>query len=456
MATAPAATGRAQHGPIDGQSRTRRILSLALPVVGGMVSQNILNLVDTAFVGSLGNAALAAVGTGSFAYFMGTALVTGISSGVQAMAARRLGEGREAETAVPLNGGLALAIALSIPLTALTYLLAPAIFPLLNKDPAVIAHGVPFLQVRLLSTVFYGSNFAFRGYWNGVSQPGRYFRALLLMNSVNIALCWLLIFGNLGAPRLGTYGAGLASTVATGVGMAYYTYEGFAYARASGFMRGLPDAQTMRTMLRLSVPAGLQQLLFSAGLTALFVILGRVGTLEAAAASVLTQIMLVVILPGIALGITATTLVGQALGRKDVADAHRWGWDVVKVAAVVMAVMGLPMLVAPDPVLAIFLHDPQTVAVARPALRVFGATIALDGVGMVLMSGLLGAGASRSVMLVSVGMQWLVFLPAAYLIGPVLGHGLLGIWIAQSVYRAVQAGIFAALWRSRRWARIEV
>nr|AYM52935.1 multidrug transport protein putative membrane protein [Jahnella sp. MSr9139] len=456
MSTMPTSHAAAKHGPGEGQSRTRAILTLSLPVVGGMVSQNVLNLVDTAFVGSLGNAALAAVGTGSFAYFMCTALVTGISSGVQAMAARRLGEGREGDTAVPLNGGLALAIGLSIPLTVITYTLAPAIFPLLNKDPAVIAHGVPFLQVRLLSTMFLGCNFAFRGYWNGVRQPGRYFRALLLMNSVNIALCWLLIFGNLGAPRLGTYGAGLASTIATGVGMAYYAMEGFTYARKNGFLRGLPDAQTVRTMVRLAVPAGLQQLLFSAGLTALFVILGRVGTVELAAASVLTQIMLVVILPGIALGITATTLVGQALGRKEPEDAYRWGWDVVKVAAVVMAVMGLPMLLAPDPVLAIFIRDPQTLAVARPALRVFGATIATDGVGMVLLNALLGAGASRSVMLVSVSMQWLLFLPAAYLIGPVLGHGLLGIWIAQSAYRALQAGVFAGLWRSRRWARIEV
>jgi multidrug resistance protein, MATE family len=50
-----------------------------------------------------------------------------------------------------------------------------------------------------------------------------------------------------------------------------------------------------------------------------------------------------------------------------------------------------------------------------------------------------------------VGAQWLVFLPLAYLIGPVLGFGLLGIWLAQIGYRSLQAALCAALWRSRWW-----
>ena len=75
--------------------RSKRIMALALPIIGGMVSQNVLNLVDTAMVGHLGDAALAAVGFGGFATFMATAFITGLSSGVQAMASRRLGEGRE-------------------------------------------------------------------------------------------------------------------------------------------------------------------------------------------------------------------------------------------------------------------------------------------------------------------------------------------------------------------------
>lgn len=96
--------------------RRRTILTLALPIIGGMTSQNIMNLVDTAMVGSLGANALAAVGIAGFANFMCFSIILGLSTAVQATAARRKGEGNEAIMAGPLNGGLLLAVAIGLPL----------------------------------------------------------------------------------------------------------------------------------------------------------------------------------------------------------------------------------------------------------------------------------------------------------------------------------------------------
>ena len=69
-------------------ARRQRIFSLALPIIGGMVSQNLLNIVDTAMVGFLGDAALAAVGLGGFIVFMCQALILGISTGSAGCAIR--------------------------------------------------------------------------------------------------------------------------------------------------------------------------------------------------------------------------------------------------------------------------------------------------------------------------------------------------------------------------------
>ncbi|MEO1337136.1 MAG: MATE family efflux transporter, partial [Myxococcota bacterium] len=91
------------------------VLRLGTPIVGGMISQNVLNLVDTAMVGTLGNAALAGVGTASFLNFMSVAFLTGFSVGVQAMVARRIGEGRESVAAIPLNGTLVIILGLALP-----------------------------------------------------------------------------------------------------------------------------------------------------------------------------------------------------------------------------------------------------------------------------------------------------------------------------------------------------
>jgi MATE family multidrug resistance protein len=73
-----------------------------------------------------------------------------------------------------------------------------------------------------------------------------------------------------------------------------------------------------------------------------------------------------------------------------------------------------------------------------------------------LQHALLGAGDTRRTALVSIGMQWVFFLPVAYLVGPVMGYGLLGIWLAQMVYRFVQAVLFMLMWRGQKWVHIKV
>jgi MATE family multidrug resistance protein len=438
------------------RDRLHRILVLSLPIMAGMVSQNIFNLVDTAMVGTLGNSALAAVGIAGFASFTMQAVLMGVSMGVQAMASRWKGEGRLIETGLVLNAALLLIIVIAPPFSAVLYWLAPIIFPYLISDPAVVDSGVPYLQLRILATVFMGMNFAFRGYWNAVDMSKIYMKTLIGMHVSNILLNYIFIFGNFGAPALGVTGAGLATALSTVVGTSIYLWLGFRHARGQGFLRGLPPAKDFASLVRLSVPGSIQQLFFSAGFTLMYWIIGQVGTAELAAANVLLNVFLVALLPGVGLGIAASTLVGQALGRGEPEDAHRWAWDVVMVAIFVMGGLGLPMVAMPDMILGVFLHDAATIDLARWPMRVVGGTMIVEAFGVVLMSALQGAGATRSTMIVSVLIQWLFFLPLAFVVGPVLGWGLLAIWIAQACYRTLQAGVFWMQWQRRDWASIQL
>ena len=59
-------------------------------------------------------------------------------------------------------------------------------------------------------------------------------------------------------------------------------------------------------------------------------------------------------------------------------------------------------------------------------------------------------------MWISVIWQWVFFLPLAYVVGPVLGLGLLGVWIVNGVYRAGQAVNCATQWAGRKWTHIQI
>jgi putative MATE family efflux protein len=435
--------------------RRKRVFGLALPIIGGMMSQNMLNIVDTAMVGFLGNPALAAVGLGGFVVFLCQAPVLGISTGVQAGAARKKGAGEMDRATAILNTALLLVLFMALALSLVLIPFAAPAYPLLNADPAVIKDGVPYLEWRLGAIVFVGINFAFRGYWNALDLSRLYMTTLLWMHGCNIVLNYALIFGKLGAPELGVAGAGMASALSMAIGTGIYVCLGFRHARKDGFLRGWATRVETMSLIRISIPAGLQQLFFAAGLVAMFWIIGRIGTPELAAANVLTTIMLFAFLPGLAFGIACATLVGQALGRGDAEDAYLWAWDVARICGVLLTVLGLPMIFIPDLVLSIFIHEPATRDLARWSMLAMGLTLPIEALGFAFMHGLLGAGDARRVMAVSIGIQWGLFLPLAFVIGPVLGYGLTGVWIWQGGTRALQAWIFLAMWRGRKWQHIK-
>jgi multidrug resistance protein, MATE family len=436
--------------------RRQKILRLALPIIAGMLSQSLINLIDAALVGSLGEVPLAGVGIGGYAMFLITALLFGLSSGVQAQTARRHGEQEWTQRAMPLNAGLLIALLVSLPVTGLCLWQAPRLLALINQEPAVNAVAVEYFRWRVLSLSAVAMIFCFRGYWNGIQQTGIYLRIILIMHLINVVASIGLIFGYLGLPAMGAAGAGAGTTLSLFAGLAIWAWVSSRHAVSSGFLACLPRRLTLATTLRLATPHSFQQLWFAAGYAVLFWILGRIDTASVAVGHVLVNLSLLLILPGVGLGMAAMSLVGQALGRQAHGDAHRWGWDVVRLAWLCLAALALPMALFPDAVLGLFLHDPALIALGRTALQLTAAMIVLDAAALVLGQALLGAGANRTVMTTTLTLQWLVFLPLAWWVGVGLDQGLLGIWWVQLGYRCLNSAWFALIWQRRRWQQLQV
>jgi len=441
----------------DSRGRAGRILAIGIPILGGMGSSALLSLVDTAMVGWLGSAELAAVGLGSFASWIYLGFFQGLTIAVQALVSRRVGQGRIGEAGASLNAALLLLVAVAPTSAAILWVATPSLFALLNDDPAVLAAGVPYLRWVIAQSLFMGAIYAFNGFWNGIGRSRMYIAPLVVMHVTNAALAYVLIFGHLGLPAMGTEGAGLATALASVVGCALYLVLAHRHARSLGFMRARPTRDEFGAVVRLAVPGGLQQLFDTLALTLMYRIVGSIGTVELAAYAVLINLVGLVGLPAFALGSAGAALVGQALGRGNIDDAARWAWDVMRVGAMGLALIGVPFWLAPDLLLSIWLHEESAVDVARTPMRILGAMIVFNGVGYMLAAMLNGAGDVRRVTWVNLITQWLWLLPGAWLLGPVLGGGLLGVWcMHQFGFRALQSLIYVLIWRTRRWAHVQL
>ncbi len=422
-----------------------------------MLSQSVINLIDTAMVGSLGEASLAAVGLASYLNFVAVSFVLGLSSAVQSLVARRRGQQRFAEMAVPVNSGLLLSLLFALPLSLLLIQLSAPLTALLNQDEAVLDIAEQYLDYRLLGLTAIAMNLSLRGWWNGTLRPGVYLRTLLVSHLLNVAISYCLIFGKLGLPAMGAAGAGLGTALAlmlgAGINLVLVWRDGNQQRllRFQGSVR-----RSVATVLRQSIPHSTQQVFFSAALMVLFWIIGKLGSDEQAIAHVLINLALFLILPAVGIGVAATSLVSEALGSGDTRRARQTGWDAVNTALMLLLLLSLPMWLIPEALLGLFLHSASLVEQAAPLLQITGLAICLDCAALVLTQALLGAGANRLVMFITTSGQWCFYLPLAWLAGPQFGWGLTGIWIVQLIHRCLSSVAFIYIWARGDWSNIRI
>jgi Na+-driven multidrug efflux pump len=227
-----------------------------------------------------------------------------------------------------------------------------------------------------------------------------------------------------------------------------------AYGRPYGFLRARPRGYQAAELLRLGLPSGLREMIGSVALALNYRIVGLIGTPELAVYAILMRFISFVGLPAFALGTAGASLVGRALGAGRPEEAHRWGLDTVKVGVLVMAVLGVPLWLAPETVIRVFIHDAQTVDLAVAPVVILGVMIGLNGVSYMMSAILSGAGDVRRVLYVNLVTNYGLLIPLGYTVGVVLGYGLIGMWLVhQFLFRASEAGIYLWMWRGRGWVR---
>lgn len=436
-----------------------QVWQLAGPVVVGMISQTLMNVVDTAMVGRLGAISLAAAGLGGVLSWTILGSIGALHVGTQAVTARRYGEREFQVAGKTLDNALWLAVVIGLVASIGTSLGMREAFALFTDDPAVAAAGRGYIAWRLLGALPFMVIMAHRGFFNGVGDTHLHMHVAIAINVVNAFLNWVFIFGHLGAPALGTTGAGMASTFGTVVGMVMFIVIGllhkkrdhYTYYRWSNL-----DRDTMWRVTRLTVPSAVRGFLVMLGFSAFAAIVARLGTLEMAATNVILTILSLSYMPGAGFGFAAATLIGQKLGEQKPEEAEEFGWESARLSMVVMGLVGILFIFFPELLLRFFTEDADVIAKAALPLRIMGCVQVFDAFGMVFSFALEGAGMNRWVLFAELGVNWLVFLPLTYLLSHVAGLGLLGAWGAFSTYLVLFAAIVIVKFRGGAWKSVEV
>ncbi len=462
-----------------------RILRLAGPVVLAMLSQTAINLLDTIMVGRLdpkySTTGQAAISHSLILVWMFGGFLSALAVGTQAITARRFGADDFHKSGQVLTNSLLLAVVAGALFSVLGWYLTPLIFPFFNPNADVIREGIPYSQVRMLGVLSMVATVSFKAFYDGVGRTRVHMGAALVMNVLNLVLNWLLIFGNLGLPKLNVLGAGIGSAISSYIGLLLMFVWTLRAADRKGYRFYRPrnlNPRVMWEITRLSVPSGLATVFVMSGFALFLKIVADLDVLESAriasdlgrvtadgvarpaiytaATKLVIDILSISFMSSLAFGTATATLVSQSLGAKRPELAARFGWESVKLGMGIMAVLGGISLLFPDLVLALFSRDPAVIEAARGPLRLMAVSKCLIAAGLILAQALFGAGNTKFVMYVELILHFTCLVPLAWVLGVILEGGLFGVWLAAFIYIFLMAVLMAWKFHEGKWKQIKL
>ena len=264
----------------------------------------------------------------------------------------------------------------------------------------------------------------------------------------------------MGAAAFGVTGAALGTVTARMIGMVAGLVILYSGKNVIKLLPGsyLPDWQMFYDILKIGVPSGLQGMVRnSAQLLVIRVVTSTAaGTYGAAALAIGLQVESLAFMPGLAINIAATSLVGQSLGAWQVAEARARGNAAIVLGIIVMTLLGVPLILFAPSLVQLFdpSAHPTVVAVGSAYLRINGLALPILAVAMVVNGALRGAGDTRPGLVANVLGRWLTVVPLAYLLALTLDLGSSGVWVALAMGTTVSALYVGVRWRSGKWVGV--
>jgi putative MATE family efflux protein len=268
-------------------------------------------------VAGLGAAALAGVGSGLQIMFFVLAALAALSVGSSILVAQAVGAQDLAQAGRLARQSLLWSVLLSVPLAIVGFCLAPAIIGVFGLAPEVEQIGTAYLRVAMGTVVVLVALVIGGGALRGAGDSRTPMLVIALANVVNVGLAYGLIYGHAGLPALGPVGSAWASFAARLLALLLLVralWRGRNGVRIAVIHRRewWPDWTVARQVLRLGVPASIEQLLMATAFLVLTILVARLGTDTLAAQRISMSALSFSFLPGIGFGIAATALVGQS------------------------------------------------------------------------------------------------------------------------------------------------
>jgi putative MATE family efflux protein len=431
------------EGPI-----AKSLFTLAVPIILANILQAGYQLIDAFWVGRLGGDAVAAVSVTAPLTFLSIALGVGLAIAGSTLIAQYFGAQNKQMVDHVAAQTLLMIVIVSVVLGAVGYIFTPAILRLMGVEAGVYAGAVGFMRVSFIGLVFNFFFFMFQSIMRGIGEAKLPVYIVLGTVILNFLLDPLFIYGWGPIPGKGVMGAGIATvgtqSIAALIGL--LVLLGGKYGIHLSWADFKPDFSFIKRAFLLGFPASIEQSARALGMTILTFLIASFGTLTVAAYGVGSTILQVVMIPGMGLAMSISTLVGQNIGAGNPARADEIGKLGGRIGFGVLTGIGILVFALAPWIVAFFVPgDPAVILAGTNFLRIIALSWGFMGIQLALTGVLRGAGNMMAPMVLALVSQWVLQFPLAYILSKHTHLGTRGLWWSFTITNVLMA-VLTIIW----------
>lgn len=379
------------------------IWKVSLPIMLGLLTQNVMQITNTIFLGRVGEVEFGAAGLAGIYYIAFFMLGFGFSVGAQILIGRRNGEGKYDQIGTIVIQGIMFLLVFAALLYTMSNYFSTHLLPTLIKSPKVYEAATHYLQWRTFGFFFASINIMFRAFYVGIARTSVLTLNAVVMTIINIIFDYLLIFGNFGFPVLGIAGAGMASVLAEIASILFFVIYTFKTVdlQKYGFHKMKFNFSVVRRILNISVFTMVQYAISMSTWFIFFLAIENHGERDLAITNILRTFYMIYFIPMNALSTTANTLVSNTMGMKLYSNVLPLIKRICILNLVIVVIMGIITLISPQLWISLIASDKDITLVKETVTPLIVLVMALPicSIGTVLFNAISGTGNTRNALI---------------------------------------------------------
>ena len=441
------------------------VLKLALPVLAEQAFIMVMGVINTVMAGQLGKEAVSAIGMVDSINNIFISFFSAIAVGGTVVVAQYYGQGNTGKANEAARHTVFASILLSLFVTVILFIFRNSVIMVLfgSAEQQVMENSLIYLEITLFTYPLIALLSVACGVLRGVGDTKTPMKVTIFMNFLNIVLSYIFIYGiniknnhlNISIPGSGVRGAayGIASARIIGALLiGFVLLNGSKIIKLKLDRNFKPEWSMLSSIFGIGLPASVESLLFNGGklITQIFIV--GMGTATIAANTITSSVFGLINIPGCALSIAATTLVGHHMGRGESEEAQSTIMYLTKATSLCILAISLITFPCARLLVSAYTTNSDVIPIAVNLIRTSLLSMPLLwAVSFVIPAGLKGAGDARYTLMVSIFGMWAFRVTLGYVMAIPLGLGVMGVWLGMYIDWLVRGVLFYTRLKRGKW-----